>query len=196
MPGTFYTRGGDDGYTGLLGKGRVAKEDLRMEALGAVDEANAALGVARALSRSLEGSEVLLQAQRDLYGLMGELAATAETAERFHVIDAERVAWLERQVDRITAQVEVPREFIVPGDTPEGAFFDLARAVVRRAERNVAALLHRGDVSNTELLRYLNRLSSLCFVLELREHALALQGAGSSKITLAKTDQQTGREEK
>ena len=190
MSSTFYTRGGDDGYTGLLGAGRVAKEDLRLEAVGAVDEANAALGVARSLSRSPEGPGLILQVQRDLYGLMGELAATPENAERFRVIDAQRVAWLESQVDAITEVVELPGEFIVPGDTVESAFFDLARTVVRRAERRVADLLHRGDIRNPELLRYLNRLSSLCFVLEIREHAAAQssKAAGSSKITLARTD--------
>ncbi len=186
MPATFYTRGGDEGFTGLLGEGRVAKEDLRMEALGAVDEASAALGLARAHAHSEEGPGLLLHVQRDLYGLMAELAATPENTERFHTIDAARVAWLEAQVDALSRLVEVPREFIVPGDTVEGAFFDLARAVVRRAERRVAALLHRGDITNPELLRYLNRLSSLCFVLELRE----IQIVGNTKITLAKSGEE------
>jgi cob(I)alamin adenosyltransferase len=94
-------------------------------------------------------------------------------------------------VDALTAMVEIPKEFIVPGDTVEGAFIDLARAtVVRRAERRVAALVVRGDVTATlELLRYLNRLSSFCFVLEIREHGLAREGqdTASSKITFAKT---------
>ena len=181
----FYTRGGDDGYTGLLGEGRVAKEDLRMEAIGAVDEANAALGLARAHARAPKVSELIVQVQRDLYGLMAELAATPENAARFRVVSTERADWLEAQVDAITVQVDVPREFIVPGDTQEGAFFDLARTVVRRAERQVTALVHRGDMENLELMRYLNRLSSLCFVLELRENALAAK-SGESNITLAK----------
>jgi cob(I)alamin adenosyltransferase len=183
MPASFYTRRGDEGYTGLLGPGRVAKEDLRIEALGTIDEAGAALGLARAHVHSAEGPGLLLHVQRDLYGLMGELAATPENAQRFHTIDAEKVAWLESQVDALTNVVEVPREFIVPGDTVEGAFLDLARAIVRRAERRVADLFHRGDVTNAELLRYLNRLSSLCFVLELRENQII----GNKKITLAKS---------
>jgi cob(I)alamin adenosyltransferase len=85
--------------------------------------------------------------------------------------------------------VEIPKEFIVPGDSVEGAFLDLARTVVRRAERRVAALLHSGGITNVELLRYLNRLSSFCFVLELQEYALSRQAqdAGDAKITLAKT---------
>jgi cob(I)alamin adenosyltransferase len=182
MSGSFYTRGGDSGYTGLLGEGRIAKEDLRMEALGAVDEASAALGVARAHARSAQAPGLLLQAQRDLYGLMAELSATAENAVRFRSIEAQRVTWLEAQTDAISAITSVPSEFIVPGDTVNGAYFDLARTIVRRAERRVSALLHRGDIENPELLRYLNRLSSLCFVLELLEN----QAAGNTNISMAK----------
>jgi cob(I)alamin adenosyltransferase len=185
---TFYTRAGDDGYTGLLGPGKVAKEDVRLEAVGTVDEANAALAVARSLSRAPGAAETILQIQRDLYGLMAEIAATPENAVKFRSITSQRVAWLESQVDELSGQVEAPKEFIVPGDTPEGAFLDLARAVVRRAERRVADLFHRGAIENPELLRYLNRLSSFCFLLELRETFLAKQApdAGKAKITLAK----------
>ena len=99
MTGSFYTRGGDDGTTGLLGPGRVGKEDIRIEAVGAVDEAGAALGLARASSRIPEAAAMILQVQRDLYGMMAELAATPENAGRFRTIDAARVSWLEAQVD-------------------------------------------------------------------------------------------------
>jgi cob(I)alamin adenosyltransferase len=186
MSDSFYTRAGDEGYTGLLGKGRVAKEDPRIEALGAVDEANAALGVARAHARSSEAAEMLVMVQRDLYGLMGELAATPENAARFRVIDAQKVTWLETQIDTLSKTVQIPREFIVPGDTAASAYFDLARTVVRRAERRVAELFNRDALENPQLLRYLNRLSSFCFVLELREN----QAAGNTHITLAKPGEQ------
>jgi cob(I)alamin adenosyltransferase len=182
MSGSFYTSRGDDGFTGLLGEGRVAKSDARMEALGAVDEAGSVLGLARAQARSPQAPAMLLQVQRDLYGLMAELAATPENAARFRVIDGPRVAWLESQVDALSALVEIPREFIVPGDTLEGAYVDLARTVVRRAERRVAALYHEGGTENQEILRYLNRLSSLCFLIELAEN----QAAGQGRTTLAK----------
>lgn len=181
---SFYTRAGDEGYTGLLGKGRIAKEDTRIEAVGSVDEAGASLGVARAVCQSPEISPIILQVQRDLYGLMAELAATPDNAKRFRTITEERVIWLESQVDTISAIVELPGEFIVPGDTIGGAFLDKARTVVRRAERRVSDLLHQGGIENTQLLRYLNRLSSLCYVLELRE----TQSAGSGSVTLAKVD--------
>lgn len=191
MSAAFYTRRGDDGFTGLLGEGRLPKESPRLEAVGAVDEANAALGVARSLARSPEGPGLLLEIQRDLYGLMAELASLPENAARFRTINPERVAWLEEQTDQIAARVQMPKEFIVPGDTVEGAFLDLARAVVRRAERRVAELFHRGEIANPDLLRYLNRLSSFCFVLELHEISLARQahGTGSPPVTLAKEKQ-------
>jgi cob(I)alamin adenosyltransferase len=92
------------------------------------------------------------------------------------------VAWLEGQIERISALVEIPREFITPGDTPASAAFDVARTVVRRAERRLVELSSRGDVENQNLQAYLNRLSSLCFVMELYE----LKLAGNMKSTLMK----------
>ena len=183
MP-AYYTRAGDDGSTSLLGKGRVPKYNLIPEVLGTVDEANAALGLARAFCQAPESPDLLLKIQRDLYGLMAEAAATPENVEKFHVIDFDQVRWLEDQIEGLSGQVELPREFIVPGDSYAGAALDVARTVVRRAERRVADLLHRGDIRNPELLRYLNRLSSLLFVMELREN----QVAGKNKPTLAKTN--------
>lgn len=178
----YYTRTGDDGFTGLLGDERIPKYHLRMEAVGTVDEATAALGVARSICQEQQTRITLLSIQRDLYNLMAELSATPENAPRFRVIDREKVGWLEAQSDAIGAQVNMPREFIIPGDTPAGAALDLARAIVRRAERLLAQLLHNQEIENPELLRYLNRLSSLCFVLELFEN----QAAGQANPTLAK----------
>ena len=178
----FYTRTGDNGTTGLLGAERARKDDPRLEAIGSLDEANAALGVARAASKAPRSPEILLTAQRDLYNLMAETAATPENAARFREIDAARVAWLEEQIAAIEMQVEPTNEFIVPGDTSAGAALDLARTVVRRAERRLTTLHLDGGLDNPELLRYLNRLSSLCFVLELYEN----QWAGKDQPTLAK----------
>ena len=178
----FYTRTGDDGFTALLGEGRVPKYHPRIEAVGAVDEANAALGLARADNTSDEVNTILLEIQRDLYHLMAEVAATTENAARFRTIEMERVNWLEVVTDDFSKRVNMPKAFIVPGDSKAGAALSLSRAIVRRAERQVAQLLHSGDIENIELLRYLNRLSSLCFVLELFEN----QAAGKSSPTLAK----------
>ncbi len=162
----MYTGGGDDGFTALLGRERVPKYDPRPEAYGTIDEAQAALGLARAIAHEARTQAILLEAQRDLYHIMAELAAaTPQAAERVRGLPAGRVAWLERTLDELDSQLPPLREFVVPGDAPASAALHLARTVVRRAERRVAALAHRGDVPNAELLPYLNRLSSLLFVL-------------------------------
>lgn len=178
----FFTTTGDDGYTGLLGEGRVAKYSLRIEAVGDVDEATAAIGLARATAKTEETKQLLLHAQRDLYALMAEISATAENAARFRKIDQIKINWLETQTNQITDRVKVPSEFIIPGDSSAGAALSLARTIIRRAERRVAQIFHLGEVENPDLLIYLNRLSSLCFVLELFEN----QATGLSDTTLAK----------
>jgi cob(I)alamin adenosyltransferase len=178
----FYTRTGDDGYTSLLGEGRVPKFHPRPETVGTIDEATAALGMARALCQTIETAELLVKIQRDLYGVMAEISATPQNSAQFRVTDTQKVAWLEEQTDALTLRVNMPDEFILPGDSTAGAALSLARTVVRRAERRVAQLLHENEIENIELLRYLNRLSSLCFVLELWEN----QAAGKSSPTLAK----------
>lgn len=178
----FYTRTGDDGTTGLLGEGRVPKTHPRIETLGALDESTATLGLARAQARDPRSSGILLEAQRDLYKLMAEVAATPENAEKFRAIDAARVDWLEAQIGALSATVTMPREFILPGDSLAGAALSMARAVIRRAERRVVELFDEQEVSNPDLQRYLNRLSSLCFVLELLENK-----AAGNQTTLAKS---------
>jgi cob(I)alamin adenosyltransferase len=112
---------------------------------------------------------------------MAEVAATPENAQTFHFIDAARVTWLEERTDELTKLVEMPKEFILPGDSVAGAALSLARAIIRRAERRVVELFDADEIKNPDLQRYLNRLSSLCFVLELLEN----QAAGH-KTTLAK----------
>jgi cob(I)alamin adenosyltransferase len=178
---SFYTSKGDDGTTNLLGEGRVAKYHARIEAVGTLDESTAALGLARAQCVDPHSGTILLQAQRDLYRLMAEVAATPGNAEQFRFIDSARIAWLEEQTDSLSKLVEMPREFILPGDSLAGAALSLARTIVRRAERRVVELFDSREITNPDLQRYLNRLSSLCFVLELLEN----QTAGRN-TTLAK----------
>jgi len=182
MTPSFYTRTGDDGSTGLLGDARVPKHHPRMEGIGALDEASAALGLAKSLVRSEKVREILLQTQRDMYGVMAEVAATPENAAKFRSINAARLAWLEAQTDELSALVDMPKGFILPGETPSGGALALARTTVRRAERRIASLLDAGEIDNAELLRYLNRLSSLCFVLELYE----TQHAGAKNLSAKK----------
>ncbi len=183
---------GDDGYTGLLGERRVPKSHPRPEAYGALDEASAALGLARALVGSEQIQEVLIEAQRDLYHIMSEVAAEPELAERFRVVDRARVDWLEAQIERFGAEVVMPKEFVLGGDTSSAAALDLARTVVRRAERAAVRLDLEArkdgpaesptEFENPHLFAYLNRLSSLCFVLALWE----VQHQGNGSPTLAK----------
>lgn len=178
----FFTRTGDDGYTGQLGEGRLPKHHPRIEAVGVIDEATASLGLARSLCKAETSKEIILTVQRDLYKLMAELAATKENAHRFRELGAERIDWLEEQVETISAQVEMPKEFILPGDSTAGGALSVARAIVRRAERKTTQLFHEEGFENQNLLRYLNRLSSLCFVLELFEN----REEGKKSTSLAK----------
>jgi len=177
----LYTGKGDEGYTSLLGRDRVPKYDLRPEAYGTVDEATALLGVVRADPLAREHTkQLILTVQRDLWILMGELAATAgiQLTSR---ITAERVAWLELETDRLGAEFPPLTQFVVPGNTLLSAHLDVARTVVRRAERCVAQLLHKDDLDNVEVIRYLNRLSSLLFALARYEEYLS-----GCQTTLAK----------
>lgn len=157
------TRTGDDGRTSLYGRARVPKHDPRIAVLGDLDEAQSAIGLARALAKRTVAAE-LLELQRAIYRLMAEVGTSPERepAER---VGAEAVAALESRTDALKAKAVIPPQFVVPGDDQAAAAIDLARAVVRRAERGVARLLDDGGLANRELLRYLNRMSDTLFVL-------------------------------
>jgi len=166
----IYTRKGDDGTTGLYGGGRVAKDSAAPEAYGTVDEAQAALGVARALAAGTgtsaqELDEVLVRVERDLWVLMAELATDAANAHKLvdgtSRVAAEMVAAVEATIDDVTARFDQPTEFVVPGETPLAAALDVARTVVRRAERRSMAVAAEGS----QVVPYLNRLSDLCWTL-------------------------------
>jgi cob(I)alamin adenosyltransferase len=179
----FYSRRGDDGYTGLLGPERVPKYDPRPDAYGTADEAQAAMGLARASNCTVRSGEVLLSVQRDLYSLMAELAAAGEAESPFRgSITAGHVGRLEGWIAEYESQVEMPKEFVVPGDSQPGAALHLARTVIRRAERLAVRLVHGGLLENEQVLPYLNRLSSLLFVMALFED----QAVAGSGTTLAK----------
>lgn len=178
----LYTGSGDDGYTGVLGKGRVPKYDPRIEAVGAIDEASSALGLGRALGKSSLTNPLLIEIQRDLYLLMAEVAALPEQAMQFRTIGPDKVTWLEERTNELSSQIELPEEFIIPGDSPGAAALSIARTIVRRAERQVARLFHDSQIENPDLIRYLNRLSSLCFILELIE----TKDSGKTTPTLSK----------
>lgn len=157
---------GDTGYTGLLGDQRVAKYDPRPDTFGTVDEATSALGLARALAQDQKVKDIIYRVQQELYLLMGELATPAENYEKMGLrMTIVHVQELEKVEEELKREVEIPNKFIIPGDTVDGAALDLARTIIRRAERMAAKLLHDGVIQNVEVIRYLNRLSDLIFIL-------------------------------
>ena len=159
------TRAGDHGETSLFGPGRVRKTDPRITALGDLDEAQAALGVARA---ALDGetNATVLELQRGLYLAMSEVATPAERLDRLpQRIDADAVAVIDALSSRLRNAAPVEGRFVIPGDTAPAAALDLARTIVRRAERRVVALVDAGGTDGTHLLPWLNRLSDVVFLL-------------------------------
>jgi cob(I)alamin adenosyltransferase len=167
-----YTRRGDDGTTGLLYGGRVEKDDARTAAYGTTDEAVSALGMARAQLRdpdAIEWHDAVLEVQRELFVCGAQLATHVEHWERLQagvsLVTAAMVDALEARIDALTDRYPLPQEFVVPGQQPAGAAVDLARTIVRRAEREVVAMRRLGLLPQEAPLRYLNRLSDYLFVL-------------------------------
>jgi cob(I)alamin adenosyltransferase len=157
---------GDTGYTSLLGDQRVPKYHPLPEAFGAVDEATSALGMARAATDDATVLETILRMQQDLYVLMAELATPPENQAAVGMrVTPEQVAWLDGLEANLKQEVEIPNKFVIPGDSVVGAALDLARTIIRRAERQVARLTHEKVVENPDVLRYLNRLSDAVFIL-------------------------------
>jgi|SRR5438105_2223903 len=159
----IYTRAGDDGSTGLLGPGRVPKNAARIEAFGAVDELNAVLGVARAQDPGSELATELEALQASLFALGAELATVAPGIGGPR-IQASQVEALEASIDRLDLELAPLTNFILPAGTPLAAQLHFARTVCRRAERRVVALAQADPVGG-EVLRYLNRLADLLFVM-------------------------------
>ena len=174
-----YTRTGDDGTTGLLYGGRVDKDDLRTEAYGTTDEAVSALGLARAALPPGEWRKAVLQVQRELFVVGAQLATRDDHWPRLQEgvsrTTPAMVLRLEEAIDALTARCPLPQEFVVPGDSPAGAALDLARTLVRRAERRVVELRREGHLPEDVPLHYLNRLSDYLFVL-----ARSVEGGAST----------------
>ncbi len=164
----IYTRTGDGGETSLFGGGRVPKDDARVDAYGQVDELNATLGLACATEPQQFERELLESIQQDLFSVGGLLASpephrVSKALEKAQVT-SQRVEELERAIDRIEGTLPPLEHFILPGGTLKAASFHVARTVCRRAERSVVALHAHAPIPD-EILRYLNRLSDLLFML-------------------------------
>jgi cob(I)alamin adenosyltransferase len=174
----IYTRTGDDGTTGLVDGSRVAKDAARMEAIGAVDEANSAIGLAIAMTTA-EHADALTRIQNDLFDLGADLATPGEDfapGETTLRIVSAQVEWLEQTIDALNEGLSPLTSFVLPGGSEAAARVHVARAAVRRAER-AAVALNRAEPINPAALAYLNRLSDHLFVL-----ARAINAAGPGDV--------------
>jgi cob(I)alamin adenosyltransferase len=170
----IYTKTGDAGQTGLFGGPRVAKDDPRIEAYGAVDELNAALGLARAESLPPEIDTLLARVQNELFDLGAELATPNPAAHGMAVLGPAHCETLERAIDRHEATLPPLKEFILPGGSRGAAALHLARTICRRAERRLVTLVHSSaEPVSQNLVIYLNRLGDLLFVLTRATNAAA-----------------------
>jgi cob(I)alamin adenosyltransferase len=168
---SIVTKTGDKGETSLMYGRRLSKSDPRVDAYGCVDELSAALGLARSISPDKFVSDQVLAVQNDLIVIMGELAVAPADRERY-LKDGFRLTTTE-MVDRITAVIFdlekdkslYPKNWVIPGETVVSSTLDFARATCRRAERNIATFSAGERDFNHEILRYLNRVSDLCWVL-------------------------------
>jgi len=171
-----FNKKGDGGETSLLYGIRVAKNDLRCEAYGTIDEAVSFLGLAKSFCQS-DIKDILCKLQRDLFVVGAELATPqerySELAAKGKMVRPEMVQRLEDLIEDFEARVDMPREFIIPGACVSSAALDVTRAVIRRAERRVVALKQAGQLMNDGLLQYLNRLADLIFTLARYEEQVA-----------------------
>jgi cob(I)alamin adenosyltransferase len=160
----IYTRTGDDGTTGLIGGKRVTKDSPRIEACGSLDELNAAIGVVRSWSLPDDVDRILHLVQEALFKIGSELASPEDSGRGNPGLEEREVRNLESEIDAFESGLTPLRDFILPGGTGEGAQMHLVRALARKAERRCVSL-SRVENLNPRILRYLNRLSDLCFVL-------------------------------
>jgi cob(I)alamin adenosyltransferase len=161
----IYTKTGDDGTTALYFGGRVRKDDPHPRAYGAVDEAQAALGLVRAFTDSDELAGLMVELERGLYIAMAELATLPQNRHKLQagttLVDPAMVTSLEAMIDRYSERFDPPTEFVLPGGTKVAAILDVARTTMRRAEREALAVV----ADDSEVGKYLNRLSDLLWVL-------------------------------
>lgn len=176
---SIVTKTGDTGETGLLYGGRVSKADPRTEAYGTIDEAISAIGVARALIADRGRHAIVLRVQSELFTVGAELATDpaeyATLEKHFLTVTEDFTSRVEEEIADLERRVPLPDAFVIPGGTPPAAALDVARTVVRRAERRIIAVQQRGYAVKPELLRYVNRLSDLMFMLARAEEGSAMQ---------------------
>ncbi len=171
----IYTKKGDDGTTGLLYGGRVGKDDHRTEVYGTLDETVSALGIARAGGLVERVETIVVRIQREMFVAGAQLATSEENQPKLREgvskVTPEMTEQAERDIDALLDEHPLPQEFVLPGETPGSAGLDLARSIVRRAERQAVAMNRGGLVPDPEILRFLNRVSDLLFALARYEEA-------------------------
>lgn len=171
----IYTKKGDDGTTGLLYGGRVAKDDVRTEVYGTLDEVVSALGIARAGELVERVETIVVRLQREMFVVGAQLATSEENQGKLETgvskVTPEMTLGAEGDIDALIAEHPLPQEFVLPGETQGSAGLDLARSTVRRAERQAVAMNRAGLIPDEEILRYLNRVSDLLFTLARYEEA-------------------------
>jgi cob(I)alamin adenosyltransferase len=164
-----YTKFGDKGETSLLYGGRVSKNNPHTEAYGITDEAVSAMGLGRSLSDDQRVKDILRDLQRELFTIAAELATDPGKYElfkqHFKPVTQEMVDHLEKTIDSLEEEFEMPKVFVLPGGSPASSAIDMARTIIRTAERRVVALAEAGKLTNELILNYMNRLGDLLFVL-------------------------------
>ena len=165
----IYTKTGDDGTTGLFFGGRVQKNDIRCEAYGEIDNAVAAIGLARSLVKDSFIKNLLVDLQNQLFTVGAELATLEENydlmSKSYKTISLDMIINMENHIDNLTESVSLPPNFILPGASPGSSALDLARTTLRSAERRIIDLYDEGLLVNNNVLVYINRLSDLLFIL-------------------------------
>lgn len=171
----IYTKSGDDGTTGLLYGGRVSKDDDRTDVYGTLDEAVSALGLARAGGLSSRVAEITIRIQREMFVVGAQLATAPDNQDKLRPgiskVAPDMTARVESDIDALVAEHPLPTEFVLPGETPGSAGLDLARSILRRAERIAVGMNRAGAIPDPEILRYLNRVSDLLYAVARFEEA-------------------------
>jgi cob(I)alamin adenosyltransferase len=182
----IYTKKGDDGTTGLLYGGRVAKDDVRTSVYGTLDETVSALGLARAGGLVPRVEEIVVRIQREMFVVGAQLATSQDNQSKLQEgiskVTPEMALRAESEIDELIAEHPLPNEFILPGETMGSAGLDVARSTVRRAERQAVAMDRQSLVPDPEILRYLNRVSDLLFVLARYHEAEEGRRAAPSRL--------------
>lgn len=172
----IYTRKGDSGQTSLLFGGNTSKSGIRCEAYGSTDEAISAMGLARALAKEPLVKEILYRIQSEMFIVGSELATIPSQIEKFKskypTITSDMVSQVEKDIDTLNQRIKLPQSFIIPGASSSSAALDVARTTLRRAERRIVSINESESLDNQEILRYVNRVSDLLFILARYEDRL------------------------